>query len=200
MRFKTMRLAGCVALATSGMFFPIMTHASVTGVSVSETAEADPSDISTHTTLPPKSIVAANSDDSDSALVDINTYVGPSGAGLSTPTLTLDGNVITSEEEGQSTSATITYKFDLDATQPYSYSNLADDFDDFVTFTGPGGDVATGSGSLSPGDYTLTATQTSEEEGLAEFNLSVAAPVPEPSSIALVGLAGAALLTRRRKA
>ncbi len=78
-----MRLAGCVALATLGMFFPIVTHASVTGVSVSETAEADPSDISTHTTFPPKTILAVSSDDANDAIVDVDTYVGPSGAGLS---------------------------------------------------------------------------------------------------------------------
>lgn len=183
MRFKAVRLSCCMAFVTLGILFPIVTHASVTGLSVSETAEADAAAITTRTTFPPASISAFDSNTFDDATVTITSYVGPAGVGLTTPTLTLNGNVADSGALGGS--ATITYQFALVGTQPYSFSNTGADFN--VTLTGPSGDVATGSGFLSPGVYTLAA-DASNDGNNPNFALSVT--TPEPSSLGLLALVG----------
>jgi hypothetical protein len=199
MRFKNVGLSASVVVL--GILLPAAVHASVIGVSVSETAEADATHTATNATLPPIDLNEVNADGSNEAIVTISTYSGPSGVGSSTPTLTLDGSLFTIEGEGTSTEATIVYTFNLDATQPYSYSVSGSNVS-VSTFNGPDGSVARGSGSLDPGQYTLTESSEGggTSGGAADFNLSVTAAVPEPASLgalALVGLLGLRSLRAR---
>ncbi|HMB96219.1 MAG TPA: PEP-CTERM sorting domain-containing protein [Tepidisphaeraceae bacterium] len=154
--------------------------------------------------LPPNtiSVSAAEFNSGATADVTIASYSGPTVAVPTTPGLTLDGSIsATASTIGgfASSSASISYQFSLDTTQPFTYSNSGT----LAAFSliGPSGSVATGSGNLAPGAYTLSASMTggtSIDIFGDNFSLTVD-PVPEPASMAIVGIGVVALPRCRRR-
>src|SRR5450432_1537458 len=96
--------------------------------------------------------------------INIDTYTGPMTAGDTTPGLDLSGSTSASAHDAEDltslgeadATASFTYNFSLDATQPYTFS-ADEDGSSLPTLIGPNGSIDPGSGDLSPGDYTLSA-------------------------------------------
>jgi hypothetical protein len=141
--------------------------------------------------------------------ITINSYTGPMVAGDTSPGLDLSGSTFASSHDAQDltsigeadASASFTYNFSLDETQPYTFSADEDD-SPAPTLSGPNGSIDPGSGTLTPGDYTLSASSTDNDGSPADsftsdFSLQIQA-VPEPASLALVGIGVIALARRRR--
>jgi hypothetical protein len=142
--------------------------------------------------------------------INIATYTGPMIAGDTTPGLDLSGSTSASAHDAEDltsigeadASASFTYNFSLDETQPYTFS--ADEEDSPApTLIGPNGSIDPGSGSLSPGDYTLSASSSDSDGSITDFfntdfSLQIQA-VPEPASSLFFGSGFLSLAIRRRR-
>jgi hypothetical protein len=166
----------------------------------------------TNNVLPPTSLSTfANSGlFGGQSLINIDTYTGPMTAGDTSPGLDLSGSTSASAHDAEDlsslgeadASASFTYNFSLDATQPYTFS-ADEDGSSLPTLIGPNGSIDPGSGDLSPGDYTLSASS-SDTDGFigdlftTDFSLQIQA-VPEPASSVFFGIGFLSLAIRRRR-
>jgi hypothetical protein len=176
------------------------------------TAPPPDSDSTTNNILPPTTLSAFASSGlfGGQSSINIATYTGPMIAGDTTPGLDLSGSTSASAHDAEDltsigeadASASFTYNFSLDETQPYTFSADEDD-SPAPTLSGPNGSIDPGSGSLSPGDYTLSASSSDSDGSIADFfntdfSLQIQA-VPEPASSLFFGIGFLSLAIRRRR-
>jgi hypothetical protein len=159
------------------------------------------SDQLTNTAFPPvtlqvESVGGVSSDRTISgAGIVITNYSGPMSAGASTPGLSVSGSTYFggSGPLSWSAGATLYLRFDLDQSQPFSFTGTFPASSQQLYFARIGGGTSISAGSsgmLLPGSYELSAGHFP-----SNFNLVI---TPEPAFASIIGLATALILPRRR--
>lgn len=141
------------------------------------------------------------------ASVTVHSYSGPAGIGLSSPSLSIDcdtfgmvtGNNIVNDNPLSYADAVLEMAFTLDDFHPYTYAKSGSGFGSNAFFHSGGPAVAEGSGLLSPGQYGFSVSSVGSGGGLHTIDLTIGAPVPEPTTLALLAPAAVAMCRRRER-